>query len=200
MAVQAEIRKLGLHDDVVIQADCWPYGADRDSTADTPKYSQVFLYARGPSNHPDSNHYALPLPISPVVDVFQQKVVRVLPLATGGTSDGLAYNTAPPGAAMAHCVANEYHPDLFTARRRDLKPLHVVQPQGPSFAVRDENCVTWQKWRFRVGFNYREGMTIHDVTYDGRPLFYRLSMSEMTVPYGGWFATTPNRHADVLLC
>ncbi|RMY66586.1 hypothetical protein D0863_08355 [Hortaea werneckii] len=37
---------------------------------------------------------------------------------------------------------------------------------------------------YLVGFNYREGMTIHDVRYDGRPLFYRLSISEMTVPYG----------------
>jgi primary-amine oxidase len=27
-------------------------------------------------------------------------------------------------------------------------------------------------------------MVLHDVTFDGRPVFYRLSLSEMFVPYG----------------
>jgi primary-amine oxidase len=31
--------------------------------------------------------------------------------------------------------------------------------------------------------SYREGPTLHDVCYDGRPVFYRLSLSEMHVPY-----------------
>ena len=31
---------------------------------------------------------------------------------------------------------------------------------------------------------HREGLTIHDVRYDGRDVFHRLSVSEMTVPYG----------------
>lgn len=35
-----------------------------------------------------------------------------------------------------------------------------------------------------IGFNYREGMTLHDVRYDGQSLFYRLSLAEMFVPYG----------------
>ncbi|KAK2043952.1 copper amine oxidase [Colletotrichum somersetense] len=36
----------------------------------------------------------------------------------------------------------------------------------------------------RVGLNYREGMTLHDVRFGGRSLFYRLSLAEMFVPYG----------------
>lgn len=179
------VKKLHLPEDVVIQCDTWPYGADKDSNLETPKYIQAVLYARAPHNHPDSNQYAFPLPISPVLDVFQNKIVRIDTLATGGEEDGLRHNTGPE-APLAHCVENEYHPDLIKVPvRRDLKPLQVVQPEGPSFTVTDENLVQWQKWRFRVGFNYREGMTIHDVRYDGRKLFYRLSMSEMTVPYGG---------------
>lgn len=31
---------------------------------------------------------------------------------------------------------------------------------------------------------YREGLTLHDVRYDGQDLFHRLSISDMTVPYG----------------
>lgn len=161
------------------------YGADRDSNEDTHKYIQALVYARAPHKHPDSNQYAYPLPFSPCFDVFKQEVVGIDPLPTGGKEDGLKYHTAPD-APMAHLKPNEYYPDLQSERfRQDLKPLHVSQPQGPSFNVTDDNCVNWQKWRFRVGFNYREGTTIHDVRYDGRPLFYRLSVSEMTVPYGG---------------
>lgn len=78
----------------------------------------------------------------------------------------------------------EWHHDLQSEpKRSDLKPLTVLQPLGASFTV-DEHLVQWQKWRFRVGFNWREGMVIHDVTYDGRELFHRLSLSEMFVPYG----------------
>lgn len=179
------VKKLHLPEDAVIQCDTWPYGADKFSNLDTPKYSQLYLYARAPHNHPDSNQYAFPLPISPVLDRFQNKIVRIDVLATGGVEDGLEYGSAPE-APMAHCVENEYLHELQKQPiRKDLKPLHVVQPDGASFTVTDENLVQWQKWRFRVGFNFREGMTIHDVRYDGRKAFYRLSLSEMTVPYGG---------------
>ncbi|KAF2489600.1 hypothetical protein BU16DRAFT_553037 [Lophium mytilinum] len=178
------IKGLHLPDDAIVQTDTWMYGTDRDSDIETHKFMQSLLYARAPHNHPDSNQYAFPLPFSPVFDLFLGKVVRIDDLATGGKEDGLAYHTAPE-RPMEHCVENEYHHDLHkTAPRSDLKPLRVLQPEGPSFKVSDGNCVEWQKWRFRVGFNFREGMTIHDVRYAGRPLFYRLSVSEMTVPYG----------------
>ena len=44
--------------------------------------------------------------------------------------------------------------------------------------------VRWQKWAFRVGFNPREGLVLHTVGYDGRPILYRGSIAEMIVPYG----------------
>jgi primary-amine oxidase len=183
--VKEAIQKLNLPKDTIIQCDPWMYGADRDSNVETHKYIQALLYARAPHNHPDSNQYSFPLPISPLLDIFEGKVVRIDPLATGGKEDGLAYHTGGENP-MAHCEENEYYPTLIKEKpREDLKPLNVVQPEGPSFSVTDENLVSWQKWRFRVGFNYREGMTVHDVRYDGRPVFYRLSVSEMTVPYGG---------------
>lgn len=46
-----------------------------------------------------------------------------------------------------------------------------------------------------VGFNYREGMTLHDVRYEGRSLFYRLSLAEMFVPYGDPRAPYPRKAA-----
>ena len=56
------------------------------------------------------------------------------------------------------------------------------QPEGPSFTVQGRE-VSWQKWTFRVGFNPREGLVLHTVAYDGRPVLYRASIAEMMVPY-----------------
>lgn len=183
--VLTAIKNLKLPEGCIIQCDCWPYGADRDSTPDTHKFIQGLLYARAPHGHKESNQYAYPLPISPVLDIFDDVIVRIEPLASGGKEDGLQYLTGGE-SPMAHCVENEYYPGLMKQKEReDLKPLHVLQPDGPSYQISDTNCVSWQKWRFRVGFNYREGLTLHNIRYDGRPMFYRLSVSEMTVPYGG---------------
>lgn len=62
-------------------------------------------------------------------------------------------------------------------------PLHIVQPKGPSFTV-DEDAVKWQNWQFLVGFNFREGLVLHNVAYDGRKILNRASLVEMAVPYG----------------
>jgi primary-amine oxidase len=67
--------------------------------------------------------------------------------------------------------------------RKDLKPLQIVQPEGPSFSVAGWE-VTWQKWQFRVGFTEREGLVLHQLSMDGRPVVYRASVTEMVVPYG----------------
>ena len=73
-------------------------------------------------------------------------------------------------------------------------PYQVVQPEGPSFSVEGQK-VSWEKWSFRVGFNYREGLTLHDIRYDDRSLFYRLSLAEMFVPYGDPRAPYPRKAA-----
>ena len=118
------------------------------------------------------------------MNTHSSKLVRIDKLATGGTEDALEYNTHPKNV-LDHCTSAEYVPELLSIDlRKDLKPLNVVQPEGPSFKVTDESLIEWQKWRFRLGFNPREGATLHDIRYDGRSIMYRLSLSEMTVPYG----------------
>ncbi|MBE5458500.1 primary-amine oxidase [Mycobacteroides abscessus] len=70
--------------------------------------------------------------------------------------------------------------------RESLQPLHITQPDGPSFTI-EGNKLQWQNWSLRVGFNYREGMTLHAVTYNDngrvRSVANRMSFAEMMVPY-----------------
>ena len=70
--------------------------------------------------------------------------------------------------------------------RSGLKPLNVVQPEGPSFTLQG-NAVEWMGWRFRVGFNPREGLVLHDIGFDDgaglRPIIGRIAMDEIFVPY-----------------
>ncbi|MHA6764136.1 primary-amine oxidase [Streptacidiphilus sp. PAMC 29251] len=71
--------------------------------------------------------------------------------------------------------------------RTGLKPIEITQPEGPSFTL-DGNLLEWQNWSLRVGFDAREGLTLHQIAYDEggrrRPIIYRASVPEMVVPYG----------------
>ena len=122
----------------------------------------------------------MPISISPVVSAETMKVTRIDYLPTGVDNtikEPSPYKVQPP---------NEYIPEAQTLRT-DLRPLNVVQPEGASFSVSEigeqGHQISWQKWDLKVGFNQREGMVLYDVYYDGRPLFYRLSLSDMNIPY-----------------
>jgi primary-amine oxidase len=65
---------------------------------------------------------------------------------------------------------------------RDLKPIEITQPEGRSFTVEDD-VVRWAGWEFRVGFDMREGLTINQLSIDGRSVIHRASIAEMVVPY-----------------
>ena len=82
---------------------------------------------------------------------------------------------------------SNFHDDNGVVPRDDLKPLEIIQPEGPSFTV-DGWKVSWQKWSFRVSMNAREGMVLHDICYDDdgqiRTVVDRMAFAEMVVPYG----------------
>lgn len=177
--VQAEIAKLKLPEKSVVVVDPWIYGSD--GVDDDERMWQCFLYMRDPENpgEVDSCHYAFPLAISPVVSTVSMKVIRIDIMPTGKD------NTVTELKPYTPVPANEYLPE-YQKLRTDLKPLQVIQPEGASFNVTEQgasNVIEWQKWSFRVGFNQREGMVIYDVRYDGRNVFYRLSLSDMNIPY-----------------
>jgi primary-amine oxidase len=82
--------------------------------------------------------------------------------------------------------ANVDDPAYTGPARTSLKPIEISQPDGPSFTV-DDDVVTWENWTFRVGFDPREGLVLHQISLrDGdtvRPVIYRASLAEMVVPY-----------------
>ncbi|KAK6196994.1 hypothetical protein LQW54_010956 [Pestalotiopsis sp. IQ-011] len=173
--VTERIRNYGLPESFVVVCDTWPYG--RDSAEMGRRLSQCYLYAKDGS-HPGANAYDHPLPFSPVIDYITKELVTIIELPVGAD-----HSVTPDFKYIPH-KPREWHHDLHSEPpRTDVKPLTVHQPLGASFTV-DGHLVNWQKWRFRVGFNWREGMVLHDVTYAGRQLFHRLSLSEMFVPYG----------------
>lgn len=69
-----------------------------------------------------------------------------------------------------------------------------VVPKTIADLHRDGNRVSWGRWSFRYGFNQREGLVLYRIGFDDagttRSICYRMSISEMLVPYSdpspGW--------------
>lgn len=67
--------------------------------------------------------------------------------------------------------------------RTDLQDLEITQPDGPSFKV-DGYHVSWQGYEFSVSMHPVNGLVLHQLSLQSRPLLYRAALSEMVVPYG----------------
>ena len=68
-------------------------------------------------------------------------------------------------------------------QRTTLRPIEITQPEGPSFLLNGP-WLQWQDWSMRIGFDAREGLTLHQISLHERPVIYRASIPEMVVPYG----------------
>ncbi|KAK7182341.1 hypothetical protein DPSP01_002357 [Paraphaeosphaeria sporulosa] len=189
--VQDEIRKLNLPQGASVVVEPWAYATDGQNDM-SKRISMCWFYLRL-LEHQDANYYAYPLDICAEISE-ELKIIKVYRLPS--SPDETIHNEDRPfdRRKIHSTTESEYHPDLRSSPRSSTKPYQVVQPEGPSFKVRG-NLLNWEKWSFRVGFNYREGLTLHDIRYDGRSLFYRLSLAEMFVPYGDPRAPYPRKAA-----
>ncbi|MDI3330179.1 MAG: primary-amine oxidase [Micrococcus sp.] len=83
---------------------------------------------------------------------------------------------------------NYTDPELTGPIRTTQKPIEITQPEGPSFTVTGGNHVEWEKWSLDVGFDMREGLVLHNISFqDGertRRILDRAAIAEMVVPYG----------------
>ena len=123
--------------------------------------------------HPTDSAWAHPVDgVVAHVDLTNQKVLRVV-------ETDIEHVPSESGDYL--------DPDVRGPLRESLKPLVITQPEGVSFTLED-NVLTWENWSVRLGFNGREGLTLHRVTFDDRgterPIINRASIAEMVVPYG----------------
>ena len=166
---RAALQKRGITDTSLVMVDPWPagsYGVEEEKGLRL-SYARSWLRAS-----PADNGYARPIEgVIAVVDLNKMEVIRV---------DDHGVVPMPPNDG-------NYAAEFVQEFRTGLKPLDIVQAEGPSFKV-EGNEVSWQKWSFRVGFTRREGLVLHAVGYEDqgrtRPIIYRASLAELVVPYG----------------
>ena len=173
--VVAALAKRGITDLDLVFMDTWTYGAA--VIPEKYKGRRLGWSDTWVKSQPGANPYAGPVNgFHCVIDVNSMELLEI--------ED--SFTVEKPE------IMGEYVPHLIPERIREhykrppLKPLDIVQPEGTSVEV-DGNLIEWQNWSLRVGFNYREGMTLHSISYkDGdevRSIANRLSFSEMVVPY-----------------
>ncbi|HJU65014.1 MAG TPA: primary-amine oxidase [Gemmatimonadaceae bacterium] len=169
---QEAVRRRGIDDIAQVQVDGWAVGEIAPAYR-SRRMMRALSYLKGSS----INFYGRPIEgVVALVDMNAGRVVEV--------EDTGIVPIAPPGQELD---------EESTGRREAPKPLSITQPGGVSFEI-DGQQIRWQKWSFRYSMHPREGLVLHTIGYeDGariRPILYRVSLSEMVVPYGdtdrGW--------------
>jgi primary-amine oxidase len=177
---QAAMAKRGITDMSLVTVDPWSAGNYGDELEGSNRIIRGLVWVH---EAPGDNQYARPIDgLTVLVDLADHKVLRI--------DDERVLPVPPEG--------NEWSRAFTGAPRTGVKPLEITQPDGPSFIV-DGDHLSWQKWDLRVGWTTREGLVINTVTYtdDGevRPVLYRASLAEMTVPYGDPSSTQARKNA-----
>ncbi|RDW66416.1 amine oxidase-12 [Coleophoma cylindrospora] len=166
-----------------VYCDPWTIGYDHRFGSNV-RLQQALMYYRP---HIDDSQYSFPLDFCPIFDAEKLAIIHIdIPEVRRPLSK------APP---------NNYHPAAIEKEggyRTDIKPINITQPEGVSFKV-EGRVIDWQNWKVHVGFNYKEGIVLNNITYNDkgteRPIFYRLSLAEMVVPYGNPEHPHQRKHA-----
>ena len=175
---QEAMRKRGVTDFSLAMVDAWSdghYGPEAN-----PAHRRIIRPLTFVRTAPGDNGYARP--VEGLITEFDLDRMAVIAVEDHGVVP------LPPKAGnyTAEGITNPNNVPHFPATRDGLKPVSISQPEGVSFRI-DGHEVEWQKWRFRLGFNMREGIVLHTVSYDDRgrqrPVLYRASVSEMWIPY-----------------
>ena len=163
------LARRGITDLSTVQVDPWPAGSFGDAFEEGTRLTRVVAYVR---HDPTDNGYAHPIEgLVAVVDLAGRRVVEIL-------DHGVV-------AIPTECA--NYDIERAGPARTTLRPLEIVQPDGPSFTV-EGNLLSWENWRLRVSMDPIEGLVLHQVGWDDgervRPILHRAALSEMVVPYG----------------
>ena len=153
-----------------VHMETWPFGAQIPAGLDDGR--RLIWTPMWHRPHEGANVYAHPIgDLRVIVDLDTSEVVAV------EEEDSLI----PIPATPAPYRATDVNPSV------DLKSLEITQPDGASFTV-DGWGIDWERWSFRIGWCQREGLVIHDVSFDDhgteRKIARRLSIAELVIPYG----------------
>jgi len=166
---QEAMRKRGISDLSKVRIDDWAGGYFGDSKESEFRFRRAISYYGG---DPSDSTFAIG-PVEGVVVYVNLNTKRVFKFIDTGVVP------RPKSATTSSSREGDYP-------REVLKALKIIQPDGTSFRVQD-NEVSWQHWRFRFGINGREGLVLYTVGYEDRgklrSILYRGSLSEMVVPY-----------------
>lgn len=157
-----------------VHCDPWTIGYD-ERFGNSVRLQQALMYYRP---HVDDSQYTYPLDFCPIYDSNKKQIIHI--------------DIPKVRRPVSKAPANNYDVKSIEAEggfRTDLKPINITQPEGVSFKIKGR-IVEWQNWSVHVGFNYREGIVLSNIGYSDkveskvRSIFYRLSLTEMVVPYG----------------
>lgn len=171
---QAALKRRGIENLDLVCVDPWSAGNFDVPGEENKRLAHTFVWVR---QFELDNYYAHPVEgLNVVVDIDKLEVIRV--------DDHSAKTGKDVPVPM---IPSNYDADVLTEFRKPLKPLDVVQSEGPSFTL-DGNKLSWDNWDVRIGFTGREGLVLHQLGYsekgERRSIAYRLSLAEMVVPYG----------------
>jgi primary-amine oxidase len=173
---QEAMRRRGITDFDLCMIDPWSTpNVELGVGPDDGRFVSPLTWVR---DDPDDNGYAHP--VDGVVTRVDLDTLTVVSVEDYGVLPVPAKKANYSTAKIADPDNVPYFPE---GPRQDVKPLDIIQHDGPSFQV-DGYHLTWQKWDLRIGFTAREGLVLHRISYAGRSIIHRASLSEMFVPYG----------------
>uniref|UniRef100_A0A093V6W7 Amine oxidase n=1 Tax=Talaromyces marneffei PM1 TaxID=1077442 RepID=A0A093V6W7_TALMA len=166
-----------------VYCDPWTIGYD-ERFGSNVRLQQALMYYRP---HVDDSQYGYPLDFCPIYNAETKSIIHI--------------DIPKIRRPLSKAAPNNYHVKSVEESggyRTDIKPINITQPEGVSFNV-NGRVIDWQKWNIHVGFNYREGIVLNNITFNDkgtiRPIMYRLSLAEMVVPYGNPEHPHQRKHA-----
>jgi primary-amine oxidase len=186
---QEAMRKRGVEDFSLAMLD--PWAASYTGPEDDPSRRRICRPLTWVRSEPGEHGYARPVEgLIAEVDLDKMEVIGII-------DHGIVPLPPKAGNYRPDLMVREGNVPAFDKLRDGVRPIDITQPDGPSFTVSGHE-VRWQKWRLRIGFNGKEGLTLHDIGYEDRgrvrPILYRASLAEMFVPYGDPAPTHINKN------
>ena len=163
---QKALKKRGIEDLSLIQIDPWPGGGFVNKNIKNGNRALRAISFLKDSEK--DNAYARPIQgLIAHVDLTEKQVVEI----------------EDHGVIKVPEAHARYDKDGQDSLRENPKEIVITQPEGVGFSVED-NLISWEGWQLRASIDPIEGLALHQVSLNDRPIFYRAGLSDMVVPYG----------------